>query len=199
MALVSKRKNLLACSFYLLGQDLAGAVQVAVERSRDPLLALLMCRLIDPASTSQVARLLLSKGVEFNDPYYKSLGQWYLGEYVQAANSLAPVAISSADQLFKNVKKFDLLDSSVSEVVLQSDDYPLLAKSSLESVELLVRLRKVPEVKRLLNKDWQLDKKSKMGAGMFDDLMGSDSEEEQVEIVKEVITASEQDILRSVA
>jgi len=28
----------------------------------------------------------------------------------------------------------------------------------------------------LLNKDWQLDKKSKMGSGMFDDLLGSDSE-----------------------
>lgn len=92
-----------------------------------------------------------------------------------------------------------MLDSSVTEVILQSDDYPLLAKSSYESIELLTRLRKVPEVKRLLNKDWQLDKKSKMGAGMFDDLMGSDSEEEPVEIVKELITASEQEILRFVA
>jgi len=32
MALVAKRKNLLACSFFLLAQDLPGAVQVALER-----------------------------------------------------------------------------------------------------------------------------------------------------------------------
>jgi len=39
----------------------------------------------------------------------------------------------------------------------------------------------VPEVKRLLNKDWQLDKKAKKGGSIFDDFLnqGSSSEEEQ--------------------
>lgn len=32
LALVAKRKNFLACAFFLLAQDLVGAVQVASER-----------------------------------------------------------------------------------------------------------------------------------------------------------------------
>lgn len=48
MALVSKRKNTLACSFYLLAQDVKNAVQIALERCDDPMLALLMSRMADP-------------------------------------------------------------------------------------------------------------------------------------------------------
>lgn len=39
---------------------------------------------------------------------------------------------------------------SSNEVLL----YPPVAKVSFESLDMLVRLRKVPEVKKLLNKDW---------------------------------------------
>lgn len=42
----------------------------------------------------------------------------------------------------------------------------------------------MPEVKRLLNKDWKLDKKSKMGAGMFDD-WDDDEDEDKVESSEE--------------
>jgi hypothetical protein len=57
--------------------------------------------------------------------------------------------------------------------------YPLIAKISYESLEMLVRLKKVPEVKRLLNKDWHLDKKEKKGGSIFDDFLGSGSSSEE--------------------
>jgi hypothetical protein len=61
-------------------------------------------------------------------------------------------------------------------------------------------MRKVPEVKRLLHKDWELDKKSKAGGGMFDDLMDYDSEEEEVAVVQknEEIEIDETNLLESI-
>lgn len=58
----------------------------------------------------------------------------------------------------------------------------------------------MPEVKRVLHKDWQLDKKSKAGGGMFDDLMDSDEEEEQEQVVedKEEIEVDETVLLESI-
>jgi hypothetical protein len=46
-------------------------------------------------------------------------------------------------------------------------------------LDILVRLRKIPEVKKLLNKDWQLDKKTKKGGSIFDDFLGSGSSSEE--------------------
>lgn len=48
MALVAKQKNHLACSFLLLAGKLDNAVQVALDRLKDPVLAILMCRVQDP-------------------------------------------------------------------------------------------------------------------------------------------------------
>ena len=41
---------------------------------------------------------------------------------------------------------------------------------------MMVRLRKSPEVKRVLNKDWALDKKVKKGGSIFDDFLAPESE-----------------------
>lgn len=58
------------------------------------------------------------------------------------------------------------------------NQFPCLSETSYTDLELLARLRKAPEVKRLLNKDWKLDSKPKKGGGMFDDLDDYDSEGE---------------------
>ncbi len=107
-------------------------MQVALERSRDPMFALLMCRLTNPQhqQSKLVADLYLTKGVRFNDPYLKSIGNWYLNEYVKAVNCLTPESISCADQMFLNITKFDLLDNSVTGVVLQPDDCPMLTETT---------------------------------------------------------------------
>ena len=68
-----------------------------------------------------------------------------------------------------------MLAQSSNEVVI----FPPVAKVSFESLDMIVRLRKVPEVKRLLNKDWQVDKKAKKGGSIFDDFLGSGSSSEE--------------------
>ena len=59
-------------------------------------------------------------------------------------------------------------------------------------LDLVKKLQKAPDVKRLLNKGWSLDKK-KGQKSIFDDLDGSESSEKEEE--KEMITVQEQDIL----
>lgn len=47
----------------------------------------------------------------------------------------------------------------------------------------MVRLRKCPEVKRLLHKDWTIDKagKGKGAKSIFDDMLGGDSSSSEEE------------------
>lgn len=87
--------------------------------------------------------------------------------------------MSHIDQLYKTVDAFDL--ASTEKVKTQDPSttlYPTLSQTSQVSLALLTRLQKAPEVKRLLNKNWQLDKPPAKGGGMFDDLLDYDSEEE---------------------
>ena len=59
---------------------------------------------------------------------------------------------------------------------------PPVSNLSYESLDLMVKLRKSPDVKKMLNKNWALDSKAKgkKGAGsIFDDFMGSGSEESE--------------------
>jgi hypothetical protein len=93
MALVSKKKYTLACSFFLLAQDLNGACQVAIERCKDPVLAVLMCRIQDPNNETKaldkvVETYFTQRGTKFNDPYIRSLGKWLLKDFVVAVNEL---------------------------------------------------------------------------------------------------------------
>jgi hypothetical protein len=46
---------------------------------------------------------------------------------------------------------------------------------------MMVRLRKSPEVKRILHKDWALDKNVKKGGSIFDDFLAPESESSEEE------------------
>jgi len=63
--------------------------------------------------------------------------------------------------------------------------FPLVSPSSYLSLDLYTKLQKAPDVKRMLNKKWSLDKKpGKGGNSIFDDFLGggdSSSEEEEQE------------------
>ena len=62
----------------------------------------------------------------------------------------------------------------------------------------MVRLRKCPEVKRILNKDWTIDKagKGKGAKSIFDDLLCEDSSSsEEEKAPKEQITVDESFVL----
>ena len=147
------------------------------------MLAILFCRLLDPQNEEKqintiVERHFLQRGSQFNDPYLKSLGRWLCGDYVKAVNELNPVFVSHIDQLYKTVDAFDLAFTDKVRAQDPSTLYPTLSQTSQVSLGLLTRLQKAPEVKRLLNKNWQLDKPPAKGGGMFDDLLDYDSEEE---------------------
>lgn len=149
------------------------------------MLAILFCKLLDPQNEEKqinavAERHFLQRGSKFNDPYLKSLGQWLSGQYVEAVNELAPVFVSHTDQLYKNVDEFELaFTDKVTNQDSTTKQHPTLCKISEVSIALLARLHKAPEVKRLLNKNWQLDKPPAKGGGMFDDLLDYDSEEEE--------------------
>lgn len=95
MALVSKLKYHLACSFLLMAEKLDLAVGVALERLKDPVLAILMCRIIDPdGKTGCLSKLcdkwFIERGQQFNDPFLINIGYWLKKEFVKSVNQLAP-------------------------------------------------------------------------------------------------------------
>ena len=82
-------------------------------------------------------------------------------------------------QNFANIEKEDDVPS-----------YPLISQKSFVVLDLVKKLQKAPDVKRMLNKDWTLDKK-KGQKSIFDDFLGSGSESAEEEAPKETITVDE--------
>lgn len=172
MALIAKQKNHLACSFLLLGDKLGSAVQVALDRLKDPVLAILMCRVHDPLGKTGALNTLLDKwfierGEKFNDPFLTNIGFWLKKEFVKSVNQLAPDKEDSClSYFYKNdVSEFDLVDSSL-RVELEADAaaqaapagaeeeatiYPIVSRRNYVVLDLVKRLRKAPDVKRALN------------------------------------------------
>ena len=50
MVLMSKKNNILSCAFFLLAGSLKDAIQIARDRIKDPVLAVLMARLMEKES-----------------------------------------------------------------------------------------------------------------------------------------------------
>ena len=122
MALVAKQKYHLACSFLLLAEKLEKAVQVALDRLKDPVLAILLCRVSDPEGKTGCLDSLLQKwfidrGIQFNDPFLMNIGYWLKKEFVNSVNQLSPdkeesgiTYIYKNDQTEFNLTKQSLLD-----------------------------------------------------------------------------------------
>ena len=76
------------------------------------MLALCMVRLMDPMDEAKqierIAKIYLERGATLNDPYLKSIGQWWQKDYVKAVNELSPVEVRSVEHLFKDVKEHNL-------------------------------------------------------------------------------------------
>ena len=75
----------------LLAEKLESAVQVALDRLKDPVLAILMCRVIDPEGKTGCLNNLLDqwfiqRGTTFNDPFLISIGYWLKKEFVNSVN-----------------------------------------------------------------------------------------------------------------
>ena len=101
MALVGKQKFHVACAFLILAEKLDSAVQVALDRLNDPVLAVLMCRITDPEDKSGCLDKVLTKwfierGNKLNDPFLVNIGFWLKKEYIKSVNMLNPKKEESA-------------------------------------------------------------------------------------------------------
>lgn len=112
MALVPKKKFHLACGFFLLANDLKGAIQIAVDRTQDPILGVLMCKIHDPQNeTKNIENLLeqqfVKRGESLNDPYLINVGFWLQKQFIKAVNVLSP---SQEDNCLSYLLKFENQD-----------------------------------------------------------------------------------------
>lgn len=79
--------------------------------------------------------------------------------------------------------------------------YPLISHSNYCILDLVTRLHKAPDVKRMLNKNWTLDKKPGKGGGsIFDDFLADDdsSSEEEEEQQQEQISINNEELFASI-
>ena len=103
---------------------------------------------------------------------------------------------NSIEQFLEQVPEFDLT-AAKTNVKSAEITYPIISLLSYQSLDLMVKMKKSPDVKRMLNKNWALDKqpKSKKGGSIFDDFMGSEEESSEEEQPIEQITVDESKIL----
>jgi len=162
------------------------AVQVALDRLKDPVLAILMCRIQDPeAKTGCLDKLLqqwfIERGLQFNDPFLMNIGYWLKKEFVTSVNQLDPNKEDSCIAYLgrNDVAEFDLSSAEVQPAGQGVTDgakvYPIVSKRSYIIIDLLKRLRQAPDVKRALNKAWANAKAPSKGGSIFDDFLGGDS------------------------
>ena len=90
---------------------------MALDRLRDPVLAILMCRIQDPEGKTGCLDKLLDKwfierGEKFNDPFLMNIGFWLKKEFVKSVNQLGPTQEDSClSYFYKNdMAEFDLLE-----------------------------------------------------------------------------------------
>ena len=92
---------------------------VATDRCKDPLLALLICRVVDPENkTGEIEKVtqkwFIDRGEQFNDPFLINIGYWLRKDYIKSVNQLSPDKEDSCLNYFykKDVREFDLVDQS---------------------------------------------------------------------------------------
>ena len=92
---------------------------MALDRLKDPVLAIMMCRIQDPEGKTGCMNSLLDKwfierGEKLNDPFLTNIGFWLKKEFVKSVNQLSPEKEDSCLSYFykNNVSEFDLLENS---------------------------------------------------------------------------------------
>lgn len=88
MVLVSKKRNYLACAFFLLAGNIRDALFVAIDKMKDCVLGLLIARLFEkedsfdqPKKEESKTEMLyrehfIERGKRLEDPYLQNIGHW---------------------------------------------------------------------------------------------------------------------------
>lgn len=165
MVLRQKQRFLLSATFFILANDIQGALQIVKGSMKDPILAVLVCRMLmlQQPTNNQLQEYLddiynehfIQRGKEFNDNYLISLGHWGKKEYIQAVNCLqTEVAETNYSEgvkhLFEREIIFDLqATKSQASSNSRAEDgvLPLVTlHSGFELSIAIVKLQKAPRV-----------------------------------------------------
>ena len=103
--LFSQKKYPMAAAFYLLGNQINEAAQVAANHMKDIQLAITICRLMEGDTSEELKKIYkeyyIEKGKAYNDPWITSLGHWLCGDYIQSLNSISD-NLTKEDKIAKN-------------------------------------------------------------------------------------------------
>lgn len=87
---MSKKNYILSCAFFLLANNIKDALQVALDRLNDPVLAILMIRLHEGDESEILQDVYLKhfveRGEKMGDPYLQNIGRWQRKEYLKSVN-----------------------------------------------------------------------------------------------------------------
>lgn len=93
MILMSKKNYMLSIAFFLLANNVKSAVQVAIGRLNDPVLAVLICRIMEGDDSEELKQIyqeqFIDRGEKLNDPYLINIGKWLRKEFIKAVNVFA--------------------------------------------------------------------------------------------------------------
>lgn len=162
LVLRQKQRYLLSATFFILANDLQGALQIVKESMKDPILAVLLCRMLilqQPNNEQTLQGYLdaifdehfIQRGKEFNDNYLISLGHWGKKEYIQAVNCLqTEVAEANFSEgvkhMFERGNVFDL-QATAAQATSVDDALPLVTLyAGFELSAAIVILQKAPRV-----------------------------------------------------
>lgn len=164
LVLRQKQRYLLSATFFILANDLHGALEIVKESMKDPILAVLVCRMLmlQQPTNAQLQTFLdaiydehfIQRGKEFNDNYLISLGHWGKKEYIQAVNCLQTEAAEAnfsegVKHLFERENVFDLQATlaRASKKPKADDALPLVTLyAGFELPAAIVILRRAPRV-----------------------------------------------------
>ncbi|XP_024024158.1 uncharacterized protein LOC21406247 isoform X2 [Morus notabilis] len=86
--LMGRHQLELAIAFFLLGGDIASAINVCAKNLGDEQLALVICRLVEgcggPSEHHLITKFMLPSAIEKGDNWLTSLLEWELGNYYQS-------------------------------------------------------------------------------------------------------------------
>uniref|UniRef100_A0A803NSD3 RAVE complex protein Rav1 C-terminal domain-containing protein n=1 Tax=Cannabis sativa TaxID=3483 RepID=A0A803NSD3_CANSA len=130
--LMGKHQLELAIAFFLLGGDIASAINVCAKNLGDEQLALVICRLIEghggQAEHHLITKFILPSAIEKGDHWLASLLEWEMGNYYQSFMRMFNPLIDSAE-------KFAFLSNNISflEPTIGLYCFTLASKNSMRN------------------------------------------------------------------
>ncbi|CDW90006.1 wd-40 repeat-containing protein [Stylonychia lemnae] len=194
LALMSKKNYITSCAFFLLSGSIKDALQVALDRLNDPVLAVLIVRLMDQEDSEILKDVYLKhfveRGEKAGDPYLQNIGRWQRKEFLKSVNifTLDNTKSNNIQSILKfEHSEFNLYfsqfkhDQQIKQDEL-NDFVPHLSRYDYFALDFVKALKKNTNVKRQIQKTWNNGGGFGGGGGggsIFDDFYGDSSAQTQ--------------------